>query len=151
MACIGVVALSLVEANEDDDLRKARQQASNYKYAKSWMALALPIAYCLLDAAGTFADALVLDKLGEGMADSCNVAYELTFLFAGAVSLVYLLVVKRPSSRRNWNCPSIWVPSVRLWVSCSISMLFPTRNTSSWRAPIISLLLCRQCAVAGCS
>ena len=105
MACIGVVALSLVEANEDDDLRKARQQASNYKYAKSWMALALPIAYCLLDAAGTFADALVLDKLGEGMADSCNVAYELTFLFAGAVSLVYLLVVKKAKFKAELELP----------------------------------------------
>ncbi len=40
-----------------------RQKASNYKYAKSFLALALPVAYCLLDAAGTFADNRVLETL----------------------------------------------------------------------------------------
>ncbi|MGN0999017.1 MAG: hypothetical protein ACI4PO_05645, partial [Faecousia sp.] len=59
LAALGVVGLGFVEANEDEALRAARQEASNYKYAKSWLALALPIAYCLLDAAGTFADDLV--------------------------------------------------------------------------------------------
>ena len=69
LACAGVIGLGFVEANEDDDLRAARQEASNYKYAKSWLALALPIAYCILDAAGTFADDLVLETLNE---DSAN-------------------------------------------------------------------------------
>ena len=55
------------------DLRAARQQEGNYKYAKSWVALALPVAYCVLDAAGTFADNRVLETLNE---DSANVAYE---------------------------------------------------------------------------
>ena len=82
LACVGVIGLGVVEATEDKDLRAARQEASNYKYAKSWLALALPIAYCMLDAAGTFADALVLETLNE---DSANVAYELTFFAAGIV------------------------------------------------------------------
>ena len=81
-----------MEANEDEELRAARQEASNYKYAKSWLALALPIAYCLLDAAGTFADDLVLETLNE---DSANVAYELTFLVAGIVCFVYTCVIKK--------------------------------------------------------
>ncbi|MBQ1281127.1 MAG: EamA family transporter, partial [Oscillospiraceae bacterium] len=55
-------------------------------------ALALPIAYCLLDAAGTFADSLVLETLNE---DSANVAYELTFLFMGIVSAIYVLGIKK--------------------------------------------------------
>ena len=92
LACAGVIGLGFVEANEDDDLRAARQEASNYKYAKSWLALALPIAYCLLDAAGTFADDLVLETLNE---DSANVAYELTFLAAGVVAFVYTCVFKK--------------------------------------------------------
>ena len=61
LAAIGVIGLGFVEANEDEALRAARQEASNYKYSKSWLALALPIAYCILDAAGTFADSLVLE------------------------------------------------------------------------------------------
>ena len=92
LACAGVIGLGFVEANEDDELRSARQEASNYKYAKSWLALALPIAYCLLDAAGTFADELVLETLNE---DSANVAYELTFLVSGIVCFVYTCVIKK--------------------------------------------------------
>lgn len=92
LACAGVIGLGFVEANEDDDLRAARQEASNYKYAKSWLALALPIAYCILDAAGTFADDLVLETLNE---DSANVAYELTFLIAGIVSFIYTVIIKK--------------------------------------------------------
>ena len=92
LACGGVIGLGFVEANEDEALRAARQEASNYKYAKSWLALALPIAYCLLDAAGTFADEPVLETLNE---DSANVAYELTFLMAGIVSFVYTCIIKK--------------------------------------------------------
>lgn len=92
LACVGVIGLGFVEANEDEDLRAARQEASNYKYAKSWIALALPIAYCLLDAAGTFADDMVLETLNE---DSANVAYELTFLAAGIVCFIYTVIIKR--------------------------------------------------------
>ena len=92
LACAGVIGLGFVEANEDEALRAARQEASNYKYAKSWLALALPIAYCMLDAAGTFADDLVLETLNE---DSANVAYELTFLAAGIVCFVYTCLIKK--------------------------------------------------------
>ncbi len=92
LACAGVIGLGFVEAGEDEELRSARQEASNYKYAKSWLALALPIAYCLLDAAGTFADDLVLETLD---ADSANVAYELTFLAAAVVMFVYTCIIKK--------------------------------------------------------
>ncbi len=92
LACAGVIGLGFVEAGEDEELRAARQEASNYKYAKSWLALALPLAYCLLDAAGTFADDLVLETLNE---DSANVAYELTFLAAGIVCFLYTCVIKK--------------------------------------------------------
>ena len=89
--CVGVIGLGVVEAREDEGLRAARQEASNYKYAKSWLALALPVMYCLLDALGTFADSRVLETLNE---DSANVAYELTFLLAGVVCFIYVVLVK---------------------------------------------------------
>lgn len=90
--CVGVVGLGVVEAHEDEGLWAARQEASNYKYAKSWLALALPVMYCLLDALGTFADSRVLETLNE---DSANVAYELTFLLAGVVCFIYVVLVKK--------------------------------------------------------
>jgi len=106
VVCIGVVGLGVVEAREDDDLRTARQEAGNRKYAKSWLALALPVAYCLLDAAGTFADSVVLGQIetivagipaaaGSDYEASANVAYELTFLLAGVVCFVYTVLIRR--------------------------------------------------------
>ena len=104
LVCVGVVGLGIVEAREDDELRAARQEEGNYKYAKSWLALALPIAYCILDAAGTFADSVVLGQI-EGIVAaagvdsdyeaSANVAYELTFLLSGIVSAIWVLLVKK--------------------------------------------------------
>ncbi|MBQ3542180.1 MAG: DMT family transporter [Oscillospiraceae bacterium] len=102
LAAAGVIALGFVEAHEDDALRAARQEASNYKYAKSWLALALPIAYCLLDAAGTFADDLVLETLNE---DSANVAYELTFFAAGVVCFIYTVLIKKQPLVANVERP----------------------------------------------
>ena len=92
LVCVGVVGLGIVEAREDDDLRAARQQASNHRYAKSALALILPVIYCLLDALGTFADSRVLETLNE---DSANCAYELTFLLAGIVCFVYVVLIKK--------------------------------------------------------
>ena len=89
LVCLGVIGLGVVEMREDDEARAARQSISNYKYAKSLLALLIPVAYCILDAAGTFADSLVLETLDE---DSANVAYELTFLLAGAVCFIVLLI-----------------------------------------------------------
>ena len=102
LAAAGVIGLGFVEAHEDDELRAARQEASNYKYAKSWLALALPIAYCILDAAGTFADDLVLETLNE---DSANVAYELTFLAAGIVCFIYTVVIKKQKLLPKMEAP----------------------------------------------
>lgn len=92
LVCVGAIGLGVVDSTEDAELRAARQEKGNYKYAKSWVALALPVAYCLLDAAGTFADNRVLETLDE---DSANVAYELTFLFAAVVCFIYTVVVKK--------------------------------------------------------
>ena len=92
LVCIGVIALGFTEANEDEELRRARQDASNHHYAKSWIAILIPIVYCLLDALGTFADSRVLEVLDE---DSANCAYELTFLIVGILCAVYVLGVKK--------------------------------------------------------
>ena len=92
LVCVGVVALGITEAREDDELRRARQDACNHHYAKSFIAILLPIIYCLLDALGTFADTIVLETLDE---DSANVAYELTFLAVGIVCAIYVLGVKK--------------------------------------------------------
>lgn len=104
LVCIGAIGLGVVDHFEDEELRAERQKASNYKYAKSFMALAMPVAYCILDAAGTFADNFAIAKINQLMAlpvdsdigaGSANVAYELTFLFAAFLCFIYVVVIKR--------------------------------------------------------
>ena len=92
LVCAGAIGLGVADATEDPALRAARQSEGDRKYAKSFLALALPVAYCLLDAAGTFADNRVLETLDEG---SANVAYELTFLAAAAVCFIYVVLIRR--------------------------------------------------------
>jgi len=88
----GVILLGFVEAHEDDEFRALRQEKGNYKYAKSVWAIAIPLIYCLLDAAGTFADSVVLETLDE---DSANVAYELTFLLCGIAAFIFVKFIKK--------------------------------------------------------
>lgn len=92
LVCAGVIALGIVEYSEDDEARMARQEKSNIKYTKSLIAILLPVLYCLLDAAGGFADIILLEKLDENPA---NVAYELTFLFMAVCAFVYVVLIKK--------------------------------------------------------
>ena len=104
LVCLGAIGLGFVDHFEDDTLRAERQKASNYKYAKSFMAIAMPVAYCMLDAAGTFADNFAVVKINEylnlatdsdvGVA-AANVSYELTFLVAAVLCFIYVVGIKR--------------------------------------------------------
>lgn len=103
LICLGVICLGITEANEDDELRRARQEKSNHYYAKSVLAIAIPVIYCLLDALGTFADSIVLERLDE---NSANAAYELTFLFAGFICFI-ILICKKQSFRARTDFPKL--------------------------------------------
>ena len=87
LVCVGAIGLGVVDYMEDDELRAERQKESNYVYAKSLIALALPVAYCILDAIGTFADNRVLEILNE--------EYELTFLLVGLLCFIYVVLIKK--------------------------------------------------------
>lgn len=92
LVCLGVLGLSYTEAHEDPELRRLRQDEGNRRYAKSALAIVIPLLYCLLDALGTFADSRVLMRLDETAA---NAAYELTFLAVGLCAAVYVYGVKK--------------------------------------------------------
>lgn len=94
IVCFGVLFLGITEYTEDDEMRKLRQESCNIKYSKSLIAIILPVLYCILDAAGTFADSIILETLDE---NSANVAYELTFLMMGIVAFIYVVIIKKDS------------------------------------------------------
>ncbi len=100
---IGVIFLGIAEYTEDDEAKALRQLKSNRKYTKSVLAILLPVLYCLIDALGTFFDALILEEGNTFLTnifhyldeDVANVAYELTFLFMGIVAAIYVFGIKR--------------------------------------------------------
>ena len=92
LVCLGVLALGIVESRENLELKEERRKSQNVKYQRSVLALLLPLLYCALDAAGTFADAVILETLEE---ESANVAYELTFLLMGVCAFIYVKLIKK--------------------------------------------------------
>lgn len=102
LVCLGVVGLGIVEMKEDDELREKRQEKANIKYSKSIIALLFPILYCLIDALGTVADSIVLERLEEATA---NVAYELTFFVLGLLAFLYVVVVKKEKLTKESEGP----------------------------------------------
>lgn len=109
MIVVGIVALGIIDNIEDPELRYQRQLKANRKYAKSVLAILLPVLYCVLDSCGTFVDTLIADNyvsgliaggLGEEAADKragdvLNAAYELTWFFMAVIFAVYVYVFKR--------------------------------------------------------
>lgn len=103
IVCLGVLLLGFAEYTEDAEAKAKRQLKSNRKYTKSVLAILLPVLYCLIDAMGTFFDALILEEGNTFMTnvfhymdeDVANVAYELTFLFMGVVAAIYVFVIKK--------------------------------------------------------
>ncbi|MBO4941790.1 MAG: DMT family transporter [Clostridia bacterium] len=100
---LGVLLLGIAEYTEDAEAKAARQIKSNRKYTKSVLAILLPILYCLIDALGTFFDAVILEEGNTFMTsvfhyleeDTANVAYELTFLFMAVVAFIWVFIIKK--------------------------------------------------------
>lgn len=100
LVTVGIVALGVVEAREDEEIRLARQNTANRKYAKSLLAFLLPVAYLIIDALGTFGDELAFtltDRAGEPLFTdyAANSAFELTFLAVAVFAFIYLRFVRK--------------------------------------------------------
>lgn len=88
----GVIAMGIIDKKEEDYVPLIE---SEKKYSVSVLAILFPILYCVLDALGTFGDAVYLDELQIISEDAALVSYELTFLLCSLVCLTYLLVKKQ--------------------------------------------------------
>lgn len=100
---LGVIFLGFAEYTEDAEAKAQRQLKANRKYTKSVLAILLPVLYCLIDALGTFFDAVILEEGNTFMTnvfhyleeDTANVAYELTFLFMAVVAFIWVFIIKK--------------------------------------------------------
>ena len=96
----GVFALGYLESRA---MRGEAQMAAR-KYVYGWKALLIPVAYCVLDAMGTFLDGYYLDDIDttplrgvteSNFEDVANISYELTFLLVAVVLLIYLIGIRK--------------------------------------------------------
>lgn len=103
MITIGIIALGFVEQREDEEVKKARQEKANRKYAKSFLAFLLPISYLIIDALGTVGDEFLfsdwfIDKTGIELSDyAANSAFELTFFVLAIFAFIWVKFVKKDS------------------------------------------------------
>lgn len=97
MITVGIVALGFVEQREDEEVRKARQEKANRKYAKSILAFLLPISYLIIDALGTVGDEFIFsDHSPVEISDyAANSAFELTFFVLAIFAFVWVKFVKK--------------------------------------------------------
>ncbi len=94
MITVGIVALGFVEQREDEEVRKARQERANRKYAKSILAFLLPISYLIIDALGTVGDEYIFAN--SDITDyAANSAFELTFFVLAVFAFIWLKFVKK--------------------------------------------------------
>ncbi|MBQ7105356.1 MAG: EamA family transporter [Bacilli bacterium] len=108
---IGVTYLSILErksqkeekALEKKKLKEERKKDKFSKFKKkekvkkiaTFTALIFPLLYCILDGAGTFLDAIYLDKLELIGEDPALIAYEYTFFIYGFILFIYLKLFKK--------------------------------------------------------
>ncbi len=97
---IGIVALGFVENLEDEEVKRARQEKANRKYAKSFLAFLLPVAYLIIDALGTYGDELIFSiegANGEGIITdyAANSAFEFTFFLVAIFAFIWVKFVKK--------------------------------------------------------
>lgn len=86
---VGVASLSYLESKKEEEPK--------IKHGKKvvFLAIFFPLIYCLLDGAGTFLDAIYLDKLELISEDAALIAYEYTFFIYGMILLIYLKLFKK--------------------------------------------------------
>ncbi|MBE6700423.1 MAG: hypothetical protein E7582_00830 [Ruminococcaceae bacterium] len=119
MIIIGVLSLGIVDYRENDEARELRQSKSGKKYTKSFIAILLPILYCLIDAVGSFVDTLIADnyiadftlknptmdadKADLLCGDILNTAYEFTWFFMAIIFAIYIFVIKREKIETKYD------------------------------------------------
>ena len=103
-AAVVIITAGIVLLGWFERVKPSEVAPEDKKYSKSAFALIFPLIYCVLDAMGTFFDAFYLDDIEttplvgvteENFENVANISYELTFLFAAVVLLIYILVIKK--------------------------------------------------------
>ena len=135
LVVIGVIGLSLAEKANDDELKRMASKEENQKYRVGFIAILLPIFYCVLDGLGTVADALLLDS-GRVNEDSANIAYEYTFLFMAIIAFLYVYIIKKQRFEKKYDRPK-WLGAV-CETAGQFAYIYAIGSNPTVAAPMIS-------------
>lgn len=95
LICIGIILLSWLEKKKEDKARLLTGEQVQKKYQMGFLAILLPILYCIIDGLGTFADAIVLDEKEYLSEIDANLSYEFTFFICAVGALIYITLIKK--------------------------------------------------------
>lgn len=93
LVILGIILLSVFNMQDESKARRFRGEYIEEKYQISFLAVMIPVFYCLIDALGTFGDAYVLDRHITEM--DAEIAYYLTFLLCAVAAFIYLTGIKK--------------------------------------------------------
>ena len=100
--CVGVFLLGVFEKAKQNEYK----ELNNKKYKIGFVAFLMPIAYCIIDALGTFFDAYYLDDIEttpllnvteETFENVANTSYELTFLICAIIIFIFIRLIRKQS------------------------------------------------------
>lgn len=104
LICLGLLCLGILEKSDADKLTKINQK----KYKIGFIAIIIPVIYCILDSLGTFFDAYYLDDATttplkgvtvDTLEDTANMSYEFSFLICAVLIFIFLYFVKKEKFR----------------------------------------------------
>jgi len=116
MIVASVFALSVTEkVYETRERRLAGAAPPDRKYTHSFLAILLPVLYCIIDALGTYADGLLVYWHGDSIQIArgiyaegpANIAYELTFLLIAVFAFIYVVIIKKQRLSLRYEMPKI--------------------------------------------
>lgn len=86
----GVFMLTFIETKSPE-----QKKIENKKYHISFIAIVMPILYCIFDGIGTFLDALYLDEYTILSETESLIAYEFTFCIIAIIGIIYVCGIKK--------------------------------------------------------
>ena len=159
--CVGMLLLGMLEKIDAESMSKRNEK----KYTIGFIAIIIPIIYCIIDSLGTFFDAYYLDDFAstplvdvteETLEDVANISYELSFLIVALVILGFLIInahkketISAPSreietsvsSRKiETSAPSREIETSVLSKSSSIGKLMKTPGFSAYKNRLLAAL-----------
>ena len=87
----GIFWLALIERGKQQRVKIKVEGKKKLRFG--FLAILFPILYCIIDGVGTFADAVVLDRVMDE--DQALMSYEITFFIIAVFAVWYIVVIRK--------------------------------------------------------